>query len=231
VSVLKEIPVTESGLPTAPAFRKLLADWYRENARSYPWRERRTPYRIAISELMLRRTRADQVVPVFEEFVRRYPSIRAAADAEPCRIRELLRPLGLQWRAETAVAFVQEAHARYGDDLPANAEAIRQLPGAGEYVSGAVATFAGNEVRPLIDANVVRVLGRVFGVSIKGDARRHKAMRQLADAALDREDPITYHYALLDFAALVCRPRRPRCSECPMAGQICQHGARRDSPA
>jgi len=202
------------------SFRSALLEWFREHARDYPWRHERTPYRTAIAEIMLRRTRADQVVPVYEGFVREYPTLGDAARGDPDTIRERLKPLGLEWRADNAVMFVREAHARYGDELPAESQAVKELPGAGEYVSAAVACFAGGSPEPLIDTNVVRVLGRVFGLRTDGEARRRREMRELAAAALDPEQPAEYHYALLDLAAKVCSPRKPLCQDCPVATAV-----------
>jgi A/G-specific adenine glycosylase len=159
-------------------------------------------------------------VPVYEAFVGDYPTLGDAAREDPEALRLRLKPLGLEWRAENAVMFVREAHARYGDDLPADAESVRALPGAGDYVSAAVACFAGGRPVPLVDTNVVRVLGRVFGLRTDGEARRRKQMRELAAAAVDPEDPAAYHYALLDFAATVCKPRKPGCTACPLAEAV-----------
>lgn len=212
------------------AFRQHLRNWHMKYARDFPWRHSRTAYRTVIAELMLRRTRADQVMPVYEEFVGAYPTLGDAAREDPEVIRERLRPLGLEWRADNAVAFLREAHARYGDDLPVAPAKIRSLPGAGEYVSAAVACFAGGMPEPLIDTNVVRVLGRVFGLRTDGEARRRKEMRELAAAAVDPVHPAEYHYALLDLAAMVCKPRRPLCGQCPLnSAGLCRYASRTSS--
>ncbi|NUQ71195.1 MAG: hypothetical protein HUU17_10270 [Chthonomonadales bacterium] len=201
------------------AVRIALRRWYESHARDFPWRHNRTPYRTAIAELMLRRTRAEQVTPVYEAFIAAYPTLDAAAHEDSATIIERFRPLGLEWRARDAAAFIREAHAQYGRNLPADAEAVRRLPGAGDYVSSAIACFSDGKNQPLIDTNTVRVLGRVFGVRTDGEARRRKAMRSLAAAAVDPDDPARYHYALIDLAARICRPRNPRCSECPIASE------------
>lgn len=169
---------------------------------------------------MLRRTRAEQVTPVYEAFIAAYPTLTDAAAEDADVLRRKLQPLGLEWRAENTVTFVREAHARYGEALPVDAASIRELPGAGDYVSAAVACFSGGRPEPLIDTNVVRVLGRVFGLRTDGEARRRREMRQLAADAVDPANPSEYHYALLDFAALVCRPRKPLCQDCPLRASV-----------
>jgi len=204
-----------------PAFRAALLAWFDVHARDFPWRRDRTPYRTAIAELMLRRTRAEQVAPVYQSFVSRYPSLSDAARADPADIQAILSPLGLRWRAQNAVDFIREASVRYGDEVPTDPESLQTLPGAGPYVASAVSCFASGGRDALIDANVVRVLGRVFGLPIHGEARRRKAMRDLARAAVDPQRPADYHYALLDLGATVCTARRPKCGGCPLAKFPC----------
>ncbi|MDW8208802.1 MAG: hypothetical protein RMJ43_13290 [Chloroherpetonaceae bacterium] len=197
-------------------FQQALMQWAEENGRDYPWRHHRTPYRVAIAELMLRRTRSDQVVPVFEEFMRAYPTLEAAAGADPEELQRLLYPLGLRWRIRDMLRFLREAFFRFGNDLPLDLEQLRSLPGVGEYVGAAIVCFAGGQKEPLIDTNVVRVLGRVFGLRTDGEARRRAEMRRLARRAVYAPDPAGYHFALIDFAAKVCVPGIPRCGQCPL---------------
>lgn len=196
-------------------YRNLLIAWWRENARAYPWRQERTAYRTVIAELMLRRTQADQVVPVYRLFLERYPSLAIAAAADPEEVRTLLYPLGLAWRAENIVAFLREAHRRHGNALPADIELWYALPGVGDYVGAAVVCFALGQAVPIIDTNVVRVLGRIFGLDTRGEARRRKTMRDMAQRALDPQHPAEYNYAVLDFAAKICTARKPHCEKCP----------------
>ena len=198
-------------------FQRTLLHWYRTNARNYPWRSDRTAYRTAIAELMLRRTRADQVVPVFESFIAAYPTLEAAAAATPDEVEQMLYPLGLSWRAKNITSFLREAVERFGSNVPLNVDDLRTLPGIGDYVGAAIVCFAGEQSEPLIDTNVVRVLGRIFGLRTEGEARRRSEMRRLAAAAVYRHDPATYHYAILDFAAKVCVARAPRCELCPFS--------------
>jgi len=209
-----------------PDYRRILLQWWHLNARSYLWREpsNRTPYRTAVAELMLRRTRADQVAPVYERFLAAYPDLRSAAMANSEEVRRLLYPLGLAWRIDDILAFLHQAHCRFGDDLPDDPDILRTLPGVGDYVGAAVGCFAGNRAVPLIDVNVVRVLGRLFGLNYAGEARRRRPMRDLAMLAMDTERPADYHYALLDFAAKVCVAGRPRCEICPFrTSEVCDY--------
>ena len=212
-------PVIITGDSRVPVFRQMILGWWARNTRDYPWRRNRTVYRTLVAEMMLRRTRADQVVPVFCNFLERYPTLSAAASEDASALRTMLWPLGLMWRIENIITMVGEAHRRFGDDLPADCNALKTLSGVGDYVAAAVACFAGGAVLPIIDTNVVRLLGRYFGVDTRGEARRRSDMLDLAHEALDPNSAADYNYAVLDFGACVCIARRPYCAECPlMAG-------------
>jgi A/G-specific adenine glycosylase len=201
-------------------FQKDLLTWWQlpGNARSFPWRahKNRTTYRTLIAELMLRRTQADQVARVYEAFLLRYPELPEALAAPDDELREVLYPLGLAWRIENIVALFQSLRERKCTDVPESLAELMALPGVGDYVANAVRCFAlGDSSATLIDVNVTRVLGRIFGLPVNAEARRRKPMRELAMATVDRERPAEYHYAILDFAALVCTALRPRCAVCP----------------
>ncbi|MCK6556593.1 DNA glycosylase [Candidatus Binatia bacterium] len=176
---------------------------------------------------MLRRTRADQVVGVYEEALRRYPTMDDLAAADPDEVRGVLRPLGLAWRADDVVSLAREVAARYGGRVPGDVEDLKSLTGVGDYVANAVACFAGREPRGIVDTNVVRLIGRIFGLPTDPEARRRKPVREAIDACLDRRHPQQYNYAILDFAAAVCTPSRPRCAACPFrTSGRCDYAAR-----
>jgi len=198
-------------------YQQILLQWSNTNARDYPWRHNRTPYRTAVAELMLRRTKADQVVPVFEAFLIAWPTLKSAALANPEEVQRVLYPLGLAWRARNMLDFFRDANDRFGGELPLDVEVLRTLPGVGDYVGAAIVCFADRQSEPLIDTNVVRVLGRIFGLRTDGEARRRADMRLLAQRSVYKPEPAAYHYGLLDFAARVCVARTPHCEKCPFA--------------
>lgn len=208
-------------------FRRILRVWSETRLRVYPWRGERDRYRVLLAELMLRRTRADQVVGVYEEALRRYPTMDDLAAADPDEVRGVLRPLGLAWRADDVVSLAREVAARYGGRVPGDVEDLKSLTGVGDYVANAVACFAGREPRGIVDTNVVRLIGRIFGLPTDPEARRRKPVREAIDACLDRRHPQQYNYAILDFAAAVCTPSRPRCATCPFrTSGRCDYAAR-----
>jgi A/G-specific adenine glycosylase len=160
---------------------------------------------------------------VYEATIERYPTVRELAAAEREEIYSLLYPLGLSWRADNVVAMARVAVARFGGEVPSARDQLMELPGVGDYVASAVWCFANDEAVPIIDTNVVRVVGRVFGLRLNGEARRRKEMRDAVEACLDRSQPRFYNYALLDFAAVVCKSTAPLCSNCPLGKrEVCE---------
>ncbi len=198
-------------------YQKLLLDWWQEGKRDYPWRTNRTPYRVAVSEFMLQRTKADQVMPVYRDFVKKYPTLNDAKEGDPVEVKRMLLSLGLAWRAEKFVNFVKEASSQYGGELPVDAEKLKALPGIGDYSSAAISCFADGQNIALVDTNIVRVVGRIFGLKIQGEARRRSDVKRAIQAVVYSPDPVSYHYAVLDFGAKVCTALRPRCNLCSFA--------------
>ncbi len=221
-------PLSSDGGHRAKArrFRSLLMRWAKRHGRNFPWRHTSDPYQTLIAEMMLQRTRSEQVVPVYEQFVGRYPTIQALASASPEAVTRILRPLGLTFRSGTFVRLAQDVMEQHEGSVPTRAEETVALPGAGPYAASAVDAFLTRRRLPLIDANIARVLSRVFDLG-GGDWRHAKEQerRVLYEAAalcLGKVNPRGYHYAILDFAAKVCTPRNPSCPECPMhRARIC----------
>lgn len=195
--------------------RKALRVWARRHLRHFPWRQTRDSYRVLIAELMLRRTRPSQVLPVYRSFISRYPSARKLAAADHDELRALLAPLGLRWRAQNVVALAKDlAHL-----VPAafrDGKALRKLPGVGDYVASAIQVMTFNRPECVIDTNVIRVLGRYWGMPVHPEARRKRGFRELATRCVPKRDPKGYTLALLDLGASICTPRRPRCGDCPL---------------
>ncbi len=134
----------------------------------------------------------------------------------PRVIRLELKPLGLKWRAANVVSLAHEIERRFQGRVPSGKVELLSLPGVGPYVAGAVRCFALGKSEPLIDTNVVRVIGRFFGLRLEGEARRRKEMIATVEACVPRRRPADYNYALLDVAAAVCLARKPLCGKCPL---------------
>lgn len=200
-----------------PALRRALLDWAAISGRSFPWRETNNPFHVLIAEMMLRRTQARQVVPVYQAFLATYPDAAALANASADAIAHALYSLGLAWRGPAFQAMARALVKDHAGRVPDNYSALKKLPGVGDYVAAAVCCFAFGQAVILADTNTVRVVGRISGVPTHAESRRRKPIRQLLEQLLDREHPRAFNLALLDLAALICLPGRPRCSQCPIA--------------
>jgi len=145
------------------SFTETLLVWFKKNRRSYPWRKERSPYRIMIAEFMLQRTRADQVVPVYIEFIKKYPNIQSLYLADENDIKETLKPLGLYWRATHFKKAANYIINVFGGHFPSIKEELLKIPGIGDYVAGAVLSIAYHKKEWMVDSNVVRVLKDTLG--------------------------------------------------------------------
>jgi A/G-specific adenine glycosylase len=143
-------------------FQRRLLRWYARHGRDLPWRRTSDPYRILVSEVMLQQTQVERVIPKYEEFLNRYPSIEALASASVRDVEATWRPLGYNIRPVRLHAIAREAMRRHRGRLPDTPEALRALKGIGPYTAGAVMSFAFRKDAPILDTNVRRVLQRVF---------------------------------------------------------------------
>lgn len=184
-----------------------------------PWRADRDPYRVWISEAMLQQTRVEAVVPYFERFVARFPNVAALASAPLDDVLAAWSGLGYYSRARTLHATARAIAGPRAGVFPSTVEELRGLPGIGPYTAGAIASIAFDVRAPLVDGNVARVLCRVLALA--GDPASSELKRALwahAEELLPaRSSPGEWNQALMELGALVCVPRVPRCSECPVA--------------
>ncbi len=218
---------------TARRFGLLLRRWFRANGRDLPWRRTRDPYRILVSELMLQQTQVSRVVTRYGEFLETFPTLHDVARARPKRVMEAWAGLGYYARARNLHTLARRVTDRGRDAsavLPADAEALRALPGIGAYTAGAVSSFAYERRAELVDTNVARVLKRAFAphVDLKS-ARGQKEVWQIARELLPRTGATTWMHnqALMELGALVCTARTARCESCPVVS-LC--ATRRQDP-
>jgi A/G-specific adenine glycosylase len=212
--------------------------WFEASGRTFPWRERRDPYRVLIAELLLQRTRADLVLPLYEEFLQRYPDAVALAKATPEEVVECLRPLGFVHRSRRLPAVAKEIVERHGGRVPRSKSSLLALPGVGNYVANAVLAVAFNERRALLDPNVARVVERVFDRPARTTRPRDDPrLWTFIERLLPRRRTAEFSLALIDLGALICRPKRPRCFACPLQrrcrafalGTVSPHGSSRSA--
>ena len=207
-------------LPTPDArqrFRRALLGWYRRHGRDLPWRRTSDPYHILVSEVMLQQTQVDRVVPKYQEWLDKYPSLEALASAPEDEVSQTWRPLGYNIRPRRLHAIARESVARYGGQLPSDEQTLLSFKGIGAYTAGAIRSFAFRERAAILDTNVARVLFRVF--VRRGDPKAHAMKKQLwamSEVLVPRKHVFDFNQALMDLGATVCVARRPKCEACPM---------------
>ncbi|MFT3773252.1 MAG: A/G-specific adenine glycosylase [Minicystis sp.] len=208
---------------------RALGAWFDRSARDLPWRRDRRPYAVWLSEIMLQQTRVETVIPYFERFLQRYPDVGALAAAQLDDVLHLWSGLGYYRRARQLHAAAREVTERYGGAFPAEAAALRALPGIGAYTAGAVSSIAYGKHEPLVDGNVARVLSRVEAIDepIKSPAAI-KRVWAIAGRMLPEDRPGRFNEALMELGATVCTPRDPRCDECPIARLCAARAAGRE---
>ncbi|ADR35554.1 HhH-GPD family protein [Oceanithermus profundus DSM 14977] len=200
-----------------------LLRWGEKNLRDFPWRGTRDPYRIFVAEFLLQRTRAEQVVPAYEELVRKYPGFEELAGADPSGLLEIIRPLGLHRRANLLQNAARIIKEQFGGLLPPSMKELTSIEGVGTYTAAAILAALYDLPAPAVDTNTLRVLGRVFGLEIKESSRKKREYRDLIESLVPKGQARLYIYALLDLAATVCTPRNPACDRCPLI-RICHKG-------
>lgn len=204
------------------SFRKLLIIWGEDHFRSFPWRLTNNPYAILMAEVMLHRTQAIQVLPVFQAFMTRFPTVQHLALASKYELKSVLSSLGLHWRIELIYEMAQKISGSIETQLPLEKTFLLSLPGVSEYIANAVRCFSWNLPEPLIDTNTTRIIGRIFGLQTIDSSRRNTRFRKLIGILVDPDHPRKYNYALLDLAHMVCLKKQdPLCQKCPILSFCC----------
>lgn len=198
-----------------PGFGRLLLDWYRRNRRDLPWRRDADPYRIWVSEVMLQQTTVKAVVPFYEAFLERFPSVADLAAAREEDVLALWSGLGYYHRARNLHRGARHLTTAHGGRFPRTLEAALAVPGVGLYTGSAVLSIAFGLPLPVVDGNVRRVLARVFALSGL-EWRKDGPYYDRAQEILDRDAPGDWNQALMELGATVCVPRQPACPACPL---------------
>ncbi len=217
-------------LPTTPSntsrseWHALLLPWFRVARRDLPWRRTRDPYRVWISEAMLQQTRVEAVVGHYERFLVRFPTVEALAAAPVEAVLEAWSGLGYYRRARALHETARELVARHGGVFPRTAAELEALRGIGPYTAGAVASIAHGSADALVDGNVERVLARWMDWPLaRGSAELKRRSWATARALAPSDDAGEWNQALMELGALVCTPRLPKCSACPVRSACQAH--------
>jgi A/G-specific adenine glycosylase len=212
----------------ARRFRRLLLVRYDSHRRDLPWREDRDPYRVWLSEIMLQQTRVAAAVEHYKRFLKRFPTIQKLAAAREASVLAAWSGLGYYRRARMMHASAKEIVSKRGGTFPSSAKDLLTLPGIGRYTSAAIASIAFGEAVAVVDGNVERVIQRLWGREISGEA-----LWQAAEELLDKKRPGDFNQAMMELGATVCLPRQPKCLICPVRALCVTRGEhpRRTKPA
>ncbi|HEY0055441.1 MAG TPA: A/G-specific adenine glycosylase [Pedobacter sp.] len=191
--------------------------WYKINKRDLPWRHTKDPYIIWLSEVILQQTRVDQGLPYFNRFAEKYPHVSNFAAATEDEILNMWQGLGYYSRGRNmhrTAQMVMEEHAGY---FPKKYDELIKLKGIGEYTAAAISSFSANEAKAVVDGNVFRVLARYFGIEEPiNSPKAKKLFTKIANDVIDLNNPALSNQALMEFGALLCRPKNPLCQNCPL---------------
>ncbi|MEM7138130.1 MAG: A/G-specific adenine glycosylase [Myxococcota bacterium] len=202
--------------------RTRLLSWYDREGRDLPWRRSRDPYAIWVSEVMLQQTRVDTVIPYYQRFLDRFPTAAALACADEDEVLAAWSGLGYYRRARLLHRGVREVVAHYGGSVPEDPKARLALPGVGRYTAGAIGSIAFGRQEPIVDGNVSRVFARLFRIdSPLGASATTKRLWEEAAKLVHGVRPGDLNQALMELGAMVCTPKRPGCSSCPLTSD-CQ---------
>lgn len=198
-------------------FQKDLITWFKGNQRELPWRIDQDPYKVWVSEIMLQQTKVDTVIPYFNRFIDKFPTIESLALAAEGDVLKAWEGLGYYSRARNLQAAVREVHETYGGIVPDSKEEISKLKGVGPYTTGAILSIAYGQAEPAVDGNVMRVISRLVASfdDISKQTTRKK-IEAIIKILISKEDPSAFNQGLMELGALICTPSSPSCNLCPV---------------
>jgi A/G-specific adenine glycosylase len=198
-------------------FSDILSQWYAINKRDLPWRSTVNPYHIWLSEIILQQTRVDQGLPYYLKFIDAFPVVADLANADEDLVLKLWQGLGYYSRARNLQFSAKIILSEFGGNFPDNHADILKLKGVGPYTAAAISSFSFGLPFAVLDGNVIRVLSRIFGVQTPFDTTEgKKQFQKLAQELLDKKNPAEYNQAIMEFGALQCVPKSPKCNDCPI---------------
>ncbi len=209
-----------------PSFNRLMSefvekllDWFSINGRKLPWRETRDPYRILVSEIMLQQTNVEIVIPIYIEFLKKFPTIEILAKAKIEDVRSITDQLGYKKRGKYLHDIAKQIIHKY-KDFPSNLDTLLDLKGIGRYTAGAILSFAfeiDDTSAALVDVNVERVFSRIFGLwQLKKNAKFNKQIWQIAESYVQGGNVWSKNQAIMDLGAIICKAKQPSCYICPV---------------
>jgi len=200
------------------AFRRKVKNWFAGNARALPWRGTRDAYRIWVSEIMLQQTQVATVIPYYNDFLKKYPSVESLAAADQSQVLRSWEGLGYYRRARQLHAAAKQIVADHEGKFPAEFAHVLDLPGIGRYTAGAILSFAHDQRLPILEANTTRLFARCLALQDSVDERTSQnALWAFAEMILPRRQCGDFNQALMELGSEVCTPQQPNCSACPLS--------------
>jgi len=199
-------------------FRRDLLRWYHREKRQLPWREVADPYKIWISEVVLQQTQVATVLNYYPKFVEKYPTVEQLARASGREVLKVWEKMGYYARARNLHKAAGVVVKEHGGKVPGDYDAFRRLPGVGDYIASAVQSIAFAAPHAVVDGNVKRVLSRLFLLPFAvNDSRRHSEFKEIARDLMEPGEPGAFNQAMMELGAIVCRPQKPLCRNCPVS--------------
>ncbi|ADA64589.1 A/G-specific adenine glycosylase [Lactococcus lactis] len=198
-------------------FQQDLLSWYDDNKKPLPWRKTTEPYKIWISEIMSQQTQVETVMPYYERFMKKYPTIETLAQADDAELLKLWEGLGYYSRARNLKIAAQEVVDKYNGKFPDNLADILPLKGIGPYTAAAIASISFGLAEPAIDGNLMRVTSRLFELDCDiSKSSSRKIFDGYLRKLISKKRPGDFNQALMDLGSLVCSPKSPKCEACPL---------------
>ena len=199
-----------------PDVRDAILEWYSTNGRTLAFRRTSDPYAVLVSEVIAQQTQAERAAARWDRFMARFPTVASLAAASPGDVLREWQGLGYDRRGLALWRAARVIRDEHGGHVPSSIEALETLPGVGPYTARAVGAIAFGMPVGAVDVNVERVIGRLTG---RAGQIRQRQVQAIADRIAESTDPATWTHAVMDFGASVCRPRNPRCDDCPVRGR------------
>lgn len=213
-------------------FQGALIKWFEKRGRDFSWRKTNDPYKILLSEILLQKTNAEKVEPVYEEIIEDFPAPKDLAKSDLEELRNKVEPLGLVKRADWLQKIGKKLSEK-GNWRKAmrNRQFLMDLPGVGDYVANSVLCLAFSKDLPMVDSNVSRVISRVFSHKRRKPAYSDSELWNFLDSLIPKNDSKKFNLSLIDLSAIHCRPNKPKCINCPITAfcKYAQRGARKEN--
>ncbi len=197
--------------------RKRVLGWYSRNARPFPWRKTKDPYKIWLCEIIFQQTRIEQGISYYFQFLKTFPTLRHLSLADEMQVLKVWEGLGYYTRARNLLKTAKIIYQQYGGFFPQTYEELLKLPGVGPYTASAIGSICFHLPVPTVDGNVRRVLARLFEIQGEPNSKSFTSTTQpIAEQIISRKSPGNFNQGMMDIGATICTPINPKCEKCPL---------------